>query len=102
MTKMLVTCNGEPGTRLDRNYYVNTHLQLAMRLWGSYGLEDASAFFPASDGDGVLSIGINRFRDAQAMEAAIAAPETAQVMADVPNFTDSTLIERSVWSPLPG
>ena len=102
MTKMLVTCNGGPGTRMNRDYYANTHLQLAMQLWGQYGLEEASAFFPACDGKGVLSIGIYRFRDAAAMEAALASPETARVMADVVNFTDSTAIERSIWTPMEG
>lgn len=100
MIKMLVTCNGVPGTRMDRHYYATIHLQLAMRLWGKYGLEEASAFFPGDGGKGILSIGIYHFRDAAAMEAALASPETAQVMADVPNFTDSTVIERSVWTPM--
>ncbi len=100
MIKMLVTCNGAPGTRMDRHYYATTHIQLAMRLWGKYGLEEASAFFPSDDGKGVLSIGIYHFRNAAAMEAALVSPETAQVMADVKNFTDSTVIERSVWAPM--
>ena len=100
MTKMLVTCNGEPGTRMDRDYYANTHIPLAMELWGRHGLEEATAFFPADDGNGVLSIGIYRFRDTAAMEAALAAPETARIMADVKNFTDSTVIERSIWAPM--
>ena len=100
MVKMLVTCNGEPGMRMDRVYYANAHLSLAMQLWGPYGLEEAAAFFPADDGNGVLSIGIYRFRDTAAMEAALAAPETARIMADVKNFTDSTVIERSVWAPM--
>jgi len=34
------------------------------------------------------------------MQAALAAPETDKVMADVTNFTDTTNIERSVWKPL--
>ena len=100
VTKMLVTCNGEPGTRMDRAYYANTHIPLAMTLWGPYGLEEAAAFFPADNGNGVLSIGIYRFRDTAAMEAALAAPETARIMADVKNFTDSTIIERSIWAPM--
>ena len=100
MTKMLVTCNGEPGTRMDRVYYANTHLSLAMQLWGPHGLKEATAFFPADRGKGVLSIGIYRFRDMAAMEAALAAPETARIMADVKNFTDSTVIERSIWTPM--
>ena len=100
MTKMLVTCSGEPGTRMDRSYYANTHLSIAMQLWGPYGLKEAAAFFPAGDGNGVLSIGIYRFRDTAAMEAALAAPETARIMADVENFTDSTMIERSIWAPM--
>jgi uncharacterized protein (TIGR02118 family) len=100
MIKMLVTCNGRPDTRMNRDYYANTHLPLTMRAWAPYGLEGASAFFPHGDGGGVLSIGVYVFRDAAAMEAALASPQTAEVMADVKNFTDSTVIERSVWTPM--
>lgn len=100
MIRMLVTCNGAPGTRMDRAYYATTHIQLALHLWGPYGLEKVAAFFPAADGNGVLSIGIYEFRDAAAMEAALASDVTATIMADVPNFTDSTCIERSVWAPM--
>ncbi len=32
VTKMLVTCNGEPGTRMDRAYYANTHIPLDFKL----------------------------------------------------------------------
>ena len=53
-------------------------------------------------GKGVLSIGIYRFRDVAAMRAALASPVTAEVMRDVRNFTDSRLIERSIWAPMEG
>ena len=65
------------------------------------GLLAASAFFPpAKTGNGLLSIGVYDFHDEHFMQAALAAPETDKVMADVTNFTDTTNIERSVWKPL--
>lgn len=100
MTKMLVVCEGDQTTRFDRDYYANRHLTLAMECWGPYGLEEARAFYPANDGDDWLSIGVYRFATEDAMQKALAAPETARVMEDVKNFTDSTVVVRSVFTPL--
>lgn len=99
-TKMIVVCAGDGHTRFDREYYATKHLALTMECWGPYGLQDARAFFPAGDGDGWVSIGVYRFRSRADMDAALAAPETERVMADVKNFTDTTDVQRSVFSPL--
>lgn len=99
MTKMIVVCAGDSDTRFDRDYYATRHLALAKECWGRYGLEAAEAFYPAGDGDGWLSIGIYRFRQDSDIEAALAAPETERVMADVKNFTDATVVMRSIFTP---
>ncbi len=83
-----VTYQGTPQTRFDRDYYVAHHLPLVVRSWQRYGLESASAFFPAVAASGTIAICECRFRDAAAMEAAFAAPETPTVMEDVARFTD--------------
>ncbi len=85
---MIVTYAGEAGTRFDRDHYVGTHMPLVREVWGPHGMEGADAFFPAGDGAGTIAVAVCRFRDEAALEAALAAPGTARVMADVRNFTD--------------
>lgn len=94
---MIVTCSG--GTYFDRDYYVDVHLPLALASWQKHGLESAAAFFPR-DGDAVdVSVGVYRFRDEAALNAALASAETGAVMADVPRFTDAK-VSRMIAAPL--
>ena len=84
---MIATCSG--GSFFDRDYYVDVHLPLALECWRQYGLESASAFFPRDADTSDVSIGIYKFRDENAIHAALASHETETVMADVPRFTDA-------------
>jgi uncharacterized protein (TIGR02118 family) len=83
-----VTYEGTSTTRFDREYYVAHHLPRVMRAWQKYGLEGVSAFFPAIEASGTIAICECRFRDETAVTAAFGSPETPDVMADVPCFTD--------------
>jgi uncharacterized protein (TIGR02118 family) len=94
---MIVTCSG--GTYFDRDHYVDVHLPLALACWQRYGLESAAAFFPRDAGGADVSVGIYRFRDEDALHAALASAETDTVMADVPNFTDAT-VSRVIGAPM--
>ncbi len=88
---MMLTCVTylqTPGAHFDRAYYVSHHLPLVREAWGPFGLESIDAFFPAGDGAGMEAIAICRFRDTAALKAALAAPGTAEVMADVKQFTN--------------
>ncbi len=87
-TIIYVTYHGGPGTRFDRNYYVERHLPLVMKAWGPYGLESVAAFFPATQEAETIALCECRFRDASAVDAAFGSPETPAVMADVRRFTD--------------
>ena len=100
MTKMIVLCAGDSNTRFNREYYATKHLALARECWNQYGLEAAEAFYPASEGDGWVSIGVYRFRELGDIDVALASPETPRIMADVKNFTDATTFVRSIFSPL--
>ncbi|MBP1181466.1 EthD family reductase [Methylobacterium sp. PvR107] len=100
MTRMIVVCAGDRATRFDRDYYATEHLALARECWGPYGLEGLDAFYPAGEGDGWLSVGVYRFREPGDVEAALAAPETARLMADVKNFTDAAVVMRSLFTPM--
>ena len=72
------------GSTFDKDYYVSTHVPLAVEL----GLEPSAAS---------IDIGINGpyvaavhflFADNDAMGAALGSPGTGEVMADMANYTD--------------
>ena len=85
---LFVTYRGDAATRLDRDYYIQTHMPLVRDAWSPHGLLAAAAFFPAADGGDTLAVAVCRFRDEAAMAAAFESPATAGVLADVRNFTD--------------
>jgi uncharacterized protein (TIGR02118 family) len=83
-----VTYQGAPDDRFDRSYYIERHLPLVTQAWQRYGLESIAAFFPPLTHVGTLVICECRFRDEAAIATAFGSPETQEVMADVPSFTD--------------
>lgn len=89
MATMYVTYPGNAGTRFDRDHYVRAHLPLVLEAWGPHGLETAAAFFPTGDGAGTIAVCICHFRDEAAIADAFASARTAEVMADIENFTDA-------------
>ena len=89
MTTFFLTYPGDAGTRFDRDYYVTTHLPLVRAAWGPHGLRSAAAFFPPTDGAGTIASCVCEFESDNALQAAFAAPQTAGVVADIPNFTDA-------------
>ncbi len=90
MITMYVTYAGDAGTPFNREHWIDVHLPLVRETWGPHGLVSAAGFFPSGDGGGLIAICPCVFRDEAAMNAALAAPGTAQVMADVKNVTDVT------------
>ena len=99
MITLFVTYAGTADTPFDRDHWVNVHLPLVRECWGPYGLVRVDGFFPAGDGAGLIAIAPCLFRDEAAMEAALASPETARVMADVDRVTE-VQPQRSVARPL--
>ncbi len=89
MTILYVTYPGDAATRFDRTYYTREHRPLVMAKWGPYGLGSCAAFWPDDADNGTIAICECRFRDEVAMQAALASPETPEVMADVGRFTDA-------------
>lgn len=100
MTKMIVVCCGDAGTRFDRDYYATEHFAIAMECWEDYGLQSAEAFFPYSENGDWKSIGVYTFKSEQGMNDALHSPRTQAVMDDVINFTDAPLIMRSLFTQL--
>ena len=74
MIRLLVTCAGDANMRFDRDYYVKQHLPLVMEAWGLYGLETATALFPAGDNHETIAICICRFRDEASIGTALGSP----------------------------
>ena len=98
MITMYVTYAGDADTPFDRDHWINVHLPLVRECWGPHGLISASGFFPEGDGGGLIAIAPTVFRDEAAMNAALASPETARVMADVKEVT-AVEPQRSVGRP---
>ena len=88
MITLYVTYPGDAGTRFDRDHWLNVHFPLVRECWGPHGLVSVSGFFPEGDGGGLIAIAPTVFRDEAAMNAALASPGTARVMADVRHVTD--------------
>ncbi|WP_093293488.1 EthD family reductase [Sphingomonas sp. NFR04] len=99
MITMLVTYAGDERTPFDRDHWIDVHFPLVRESWGPYGLVSAAGFFPQGDGAGLIAVGVVHFRDEAAMEAALQAPETARIMADVAIVT-AVQPQRSVVQPL--
>lgn len=99
MITMLVTYAGDDTSRFDRDHWINVHFPLVRECWGPHGLVSAAGFFPQGDSAGLIAMGIVNFRNEMAMEAALASPETARVMADVDLVTD-VKPQRGVVKPI--
>ncbi|MFS2058114.1 EthD family reductase [Kosakonia cowanii] len=87
---LYVTYYGDPQSRFDRDYYVNSHIPLVIKAFQPYGLLSAAALFPAVEQAGTVAIAECVFRDEEAMKAAFNSPEAPEVTGDVPHFTDLT------------
>ena len=70
------------GATFDHDYYRDKHVPLALRTWGMTEAEIDKGV----DGPYVAAVHF-KFESAEALQAAIAAPGSADVMADVANYT---------------
>ncbi len=85
MIKVSVYYPSGEGSTFDHEYYRSKHVPLAMQTWG---LAD-SEIEKGINGPYVAAVHF-RFDSLDALNAAMAAPGTADVMADVPNYTNIT------------
>jgi uncharacterized protein (TIGR02118 family) len=70
------------GATFDHDYYVNSHVPLALKTWGL----DNAEIDKGVDGPYVAAVHFT-FESTDAMGAALGLPGTADVMADVANYT---------------
>jgi len=82
MIRLSVFYPSTEGATFDHDYYRNTHIPLAVKTWGLAGAEIDKGI----DGPNVAAVHF-KFESVEAMGAAMAAEGTADVMADVPNYT---------------
>jgi uncharacterized protein (TIGR02118 family) len=70
------------GATFDHNYYRDTHIPLCVKTWGLEGAEIDKGL----DGPNVAAVHF-KFASLEAMQAAMGAEGTADVLADVANYT---------------
>ncbi len=93
-----------PASRFDYDYYVHKHTPMLLELWKPHGLvsvsigKGVSGLMPGSPAKYCTSA-VLTFTSLEAMQAALAAGG-AQVMSDIPNYTDSQPVIQ-INEPLP-
>ncbi|HMC40761.1 MAG TPA: EthD family reductase [Acidimicrobiales bacterium] len=83
MIRLSVFYPSGEGSTFDHDYYRDQHVPLACKAWGLSGAEIDKGV----DGPYVAAVHF-RFDSPDALSAALAAPGTADVMADVANYTN--------------
>jgi len=75
------------GATFDHDYYRETHVPLALKAWGLDGAQIDKGI------NGPYVAGVHfTFESLDALGAALGAPGTGEVMADVANFTTITSV----------
>jgi uncharacterized protein (TIGR02118 family) len=88
MANLVVSYPLSEGATFDADYYRDTHIPLVETSWGPSGMTGAEILWPADGAQPVAAMVVLRFRDAAAIDAAMASPATGAVMADIANFTN--------------
>lgn len=80
-------------TRFDYDYYVNKHTPMLLDLWKPHGLtsvvlsKGVSGLMPGSKA-AYCTVAVLTFESLESLQSAL-ANGGAQVMSDIPNYTDS-------------
>jgi uncharacterized protein (TIGR02118 family) len=85
MIRLSVFYPSTEGATFDHDYYRDKHVPLAVKTWGLSGAEIDRGV----DGPYVAAVHF-RFDSQEALAAAMANAGTADVLADVPNYTSIT------------
>lgn len=82
----------EQDANYDKNYYVNHHMPLIEQHWKKYGVQSWSVTDFSSGPDGanpVYTFGsVVTWESKEGVERAFQSPEVAEIMSDVPNFSN--------------
>ena len=82
MIRLSVFYPSAEGATFDHDYYRDTHVPLCVKTWGLDGAEIDKGV----DGPNVAAVHF-KFESLQAMQTAMGAEGTAEVLADVANYT---------------
>jgi uncharacterized protein (TIGR02118 family) len=85
MIRLSVFYPKSDGATFDHDYYRDKHVPLALKTWGMSDAEIDRGL----DGPYVAAVHF-RFESQEALAAAMTAPGTPEVMADVANYTTIT------------
>jgi uncharacterized protein (TIGR02118 family) len=92
MIRVTVSYPNTAGARFDLDYYLTTHIPLVEAKLTKHGLtgwvvdQGLSGAAPGSEAEFLIQ-GFLTFESVEAFEAALAS-EGAEIMADIPNYTD--------------
>jgi uncharacterized protein (TIGR02118 family) len=87
MIRLSVYYPKSDGATFDHDYYRDNHVPLAVKTWGLDS--DKAEIDRGLDGPYVAAVHF-QFESPEAVAAAMGAPGTPEVMADVPNYTNIT------------
>ncbi|KAF7674913.1 hypothetical protein GT037_006676 [Alternaria burnsii] len=76
------------GSTFDKEYYLKTHMPLAMKHWGPHGMKSYAVSELGADGPYSIS-SVMEFDSQEAVGKAMQDPGTKEIMDDVKNFTNS-------------
>jgi len=82
MIRLSVFYPSTEGATFDHDYYRNNHIPLCVKTWGLDGAEIDKGL----DGPNVAAVHF-KFASPDALQAAMGAEGTANILADVPNYT---------------
>ena len=85
MIRLSVYYPSTDGATFDHDYYRNSHVPLAVKTWGLRGAEIDKGI----DGPYVAAVHF-KFESIEALQAAMGAEGTGDVLADVANYTSIT------------
>jgi uncharacterized protein (TIGR02118 family) len=85
MIRVSVFYPSSEGSTFDHDYYKNSHVPLCESTWNPASTQIDRGI----DGPNVAAVHI-MFDSAEAMQTAMALPGTADIMADVANYTSIT------------
>lgn len=88
MATLIVSYPAAEDVAFDREYYLSKHAALVGAAWGEFGLQSAEVLFPAPGPQPFVCVTVLRFSDQAAIDAALSSARTAEVVGDVPNFTN--------------
>jgi uncharacterized protein (TIGR02118 family) len=93
MIKLTVLYPNNPGSRFDMDYYCNSHMPMVQRKLGAackrIAVEQGIAGGDPGSKPTFVAIGHVYCDSVEAFQAAL-APHAAEIMGDIPNYTDIT------------